>query len=120
MIPLKDWKWEKSQAFLFVAVNKVGKEQEDRGLGWFTLAIVCMVFTSFKSVLAKKLLNRFEPSTFAFFDQFFTMLFVLPFLHHRDIASLDSDFWLLLAASVVPAMLGVVYLSKATKHGQMS
>ncbi len=89
-------------------------------MGWFALAICCMIFCSFKSVLAKKLLQNFEPSSFSFFDQFFTMLFVLPFLHARSLASLDSDFWLLLGASVVPSMMGVVYLSKATKHGQMS
>jgi uncharacterized membrane protein len=79
-----------------------------------------MIFCSCKSVLAKKLLQGFEPSSFSFFDQFFTMLFVLPFLHARSLASLDADFWLMLGASVVPSMVGVVYLSKATKHGQMS
>ncbi|HYX34846.1 MAG TPA: EamA family transporter [Oligoflexus sp.] len=89
-------------------------------MGWFTLAICCMIFCSFKSVLAKKLLHNLEPSSFSFFDQLFTMLFVLPFLHAHSLASLDSDFWLMLGASVVPAMLGIVYLSKATKHGQMS
>ncbi len=89
-------------------------------MGWFALAICCMIFCSFKSVLAKKLLQNFEPSSFSFFDQFFTMLFVLPFLHARSLASLDSDFWLLLGASVVPSMMGVVYLSKATKDCQMS
>jgi uncharacterized membrane protein len=89
-------------------------------LGWFALAICCMIFCSFKSVLAKRLLHHLEPSSFSFFDQFFTMIFVLPFLHARSLASLDTDFWLMLGASVVPAMMGVVYLSKATKHGQMS
>lgn len=79
-----------------------------------------MVFCSFKSVLAKKLLNTFEPSSFSFFDQFFTMIFVLPFLHPQQISALDRDFWLMLAAIVVPSMMGVVYLSKATKHGQVS
>src|SRR6478736_8920963 len=93
---------------------------EDEALGWFSLAICCMVFSSFKTVLAKRLLNSFEPSSFSFFDQFFTMVFVLPFLHARDLASLDIDFWLMLGVTVLPSMLGVVYLSKATKHGQMS
>jgi uncharacterized membrane protein len=79
-----------------------------------------MIFCSFKSVLAKKLLHGLEPSSFSFFDQLFTMLFVLPFLQARSLAALDRDFWLMLGASVVPAMMGVVYLSKATKHGQVS
>ncbi len=84
------------------------------------LAICCMIFCSFKSVLAKRLLHIYEPSTFSLFDQLSTMLFVLPFLHVRNLAALDADFWLMLGCIVFPSVLGLVYLSKATKHGQIS
>ncbi len=97
-----------------------GSSMEVWALGWFSLALCAMVFCSFKSVLAKRLLNIYEPSTFSFYDQFFTLIFVIPFLHRQSIGSLDSDFWLMLASIVVPSVIGLVFLSKATKHGQMS
>lgn len=120
MIGGKALKNMKSQVFPPIAVKDEVPSRRDSTLGWFALAICCMIFCGFKSVLAKKLLNDLEPSSFSFFDQFFTMIFVLPFLQARSLASLDSDFWIMLGASVVPAMLGLVFLSKATKHGQMS
>lgn len=89
-------------------------------MGWFAFALICMLLSSFKSILAKKLLVSFDPLAFTFVDQLITLLIVMPTLHLSQIQGLDSNFMILLACLIGPSLLSVLSLSRATKLGEIS
>lgn len=61
-----------------------------------------------------------EATSFSLLDQIFALLFMLPWLGVETFKEIDRDFWLLFLSMIVPTVFGLIYLSKATKQGEMS
>ena len=79
-----------------------------------------MVLTVAKTLLAKKLLNSLTPRTFLFGDLCFSFCFLLPFVPWAEVFSVSSDYLLVAAGIAIPGVVALVFLSKATKEGEIS
>ncbi len=89
-------------------------------VSWFGFSLLCMLLSSGKSILAKKLLNSFDSLAFTFLDQLIILLILSPALQIKTISTIDSNFVILALCTIGPSLLSVVSLSRATKEGEIS
>lgn len=89
-------------------------------MSWFTFALICMFLSSCKSILAKKLLEKFDPLAFTFIDQLITVLIILPTLERSKLSGIDANFFIILLCLLGPSLISVLSLSQATKIGEIS
>lgn len=89
-------------------------------MSWLPFALICMIMTVAKTLLAKRLLRDIEPQVFVFLDLAFSWFFLLAFLPWFQWQAVTPRFMLLIGLIAVPSILAMTFLSKATKEGEIS
>ena len=89
-------------------------------MSWIFFALICMMMTVFKTLLAKRMLRTIEAQVFVSLDVAFCLAYMMPFLPQIDFSLITPRFVGLMFVIAVPNLLAMTYLSKATKEGEIS